>query len=157
MINPGYRPCLALLTALSIAGCSSSPMSRIDANRARYESWPYEIQEAVLYGRVVPGMTPEMVEMVLGQPSQVMNRSGRKGDEEVWIYKKSSGLGLKNSNISMGGGIGGVGLGSLGGLGGGMGGGVGRGTSAPEVEDEQDVVFQKGVVIRADPGLSKGK
>lgn len=149
MIHVGHRFCLALLTVLLAAGCASSPMSRIDANRALYESWPFEIQEAVLNGRVVVGMTPEMVQVVLGKPSQVMTRESRKGPEEVWIYKTSGGLNLlKNSNISMGGSIGGVGIGGP--IGGGGGG------SEP-VEDEKDVVFQNGVVVRADPELSKGK
>ena len=138
MIHAGHRFCLVLLTAMFASGCSSSPMSRIDANRALYESWPFEVQEAVLNGRVVIGMTPEMVQMVLGKPSEVMARAGKKGEEEVWIYKTGGGLDLlKNSNISLGGSIGGVG-------------------SAP-VEDEHDVVFQNGVVVRADPGLTAGK
>lgn len=149
MIHAGHRFCLMLLTAMFASGCSSSPMSRIDANRALYESWPFEIQEAVLNGRVVIGMTPDMVQMVLGKPSEVMARAGKKGEEEVWIYKTGGGLDLlKNSNISLGGSIGGVGIsGPIGG------GGVG---SAP-VEDEHDVVFQNGVVVRADPGLTAGK
>ena len=150
MIHAALRCFLVLLTAMLASGCSSSPMSRIDANRARYESWPFEIQEAVLNGRVVVGMTPEMVEMVLGKPKEIMSREGKKGEEEVWIYKKGGSLGniLRNSNISMGGNIGGVGVGGP--IGGGGGG------SEP-VEDEQDVVFQNGVVVRADPGLTAGK
>lgn len=151
MNRPVHRLYLALLAALLVAGCSSSQMSRIDANRALYQSWPFEIQEAVLYGRIVIGMTPEMVEMVLGKPANIMNRSGRKGDEEVWIYKKGGGMGsgLRNTNISMGGNIGGVGVsGPI---------PIGGGSGVSEPAEEHDVVFQKGVVIRADPELSKGK
>ena len=150
MIRPDHRFALALLAAWLVAGCASSPMSRIDANRALYESWPFEIQEAVLNGKVVVGMTPDMVQMVLGKPSEVMSRAGKKGEEEVWVYKTGGGMSniLSGSNISMGGSIGGVGIsGPIGGGGGG---------SAP-VEDEQDVVFQNGLVVRADPGLSAAK
>ena len=153
MIPVGHRCCLALLTVWLAAGCASSPMSRIDANRALYESWPFEIQEAVLNGRVVVGMTPEMVEMVLGKPKEIMSREGKKGEEEVWIYRKSAPMGniLSNTSISMGGNIGGVGIGGpiL---------GSGSSTSAPApVEDEMDVVFQNGVVVRADPALTAGR
>ena len=40
-----------LLTAGLLAGCSTSPISRIDSNRSAYESWPIEVQEAVLNGQ----------------------------------------------------------------------------------------------------------
>src|SRR5262245_15911456 len=151
------RPSLALLAVLLAAGCSSSPMSRIDANRALYESWPFEIQEAILNGQVLVGMNHEQVEMVLGKPSEVMSRQGKKGEEEVWTYKKTvnSGLGsvLQNTNISMGGSMGGVMVGGPI-----MGTGTGSGISTPPPEtDEQDVVLHNGQVIRADPRLTVGK
>ncbi len=122
-------------------------MSRIDANRALYESWPFEIQEAVLNGKVVVGMTPDMVQMVLGKPSEVMSRAGKRGEEEVWVYKTGGGMSnlLSGSNISMGGSIGGVGVSAP----------IGGGGGSAPVEDERDVVFQNGVVVRSDPGLSK--
>jgi hypothetical protein len=152
MISAVCRSCLVLLAILLATGCASSPMSRIDANRALYESWPFEIQEAVLNGRVVVGMTPEMVEMVLGKPKKIMSRESKKGEEEVWIYRTGGGLNLlKNTNISMGGNIGGVGIGGPI-----LGGGGGSSAPAPEA-DEKDVVFQNGVVVRADPGLTAGK
>ncbi|MDI1334633.1 MAG: hypothetical protein PSU94_00485 [Lacunisphaera sp.] len=150
MSTSAHRLALALLLAtLAFAGCASSPMSRIDANRALYESWPFEIQEAVLNGRIVAGMTHEMVEMVVGKPSQVTSRSARKGEEEVWTYKKGGGLGqaLQNSNISLGGSVGPVYIGGLG----------GGGSGAPAEVDEMDVVFQNGVVIRSDAGLNGSK
>lgn len=95
------------------------------------------MQEAVLSGQVKQGMTPEMVQMSVGKPSQVVNRGI---NDEVWVYKKggSSSL-LKNTGISIGGGVGGVGVGtSTGGLGGGS------------VEEEHEVAFQNGVVVRSD-------
>lgn len=120
-------------------GCSSSPMSRIDADRARYESWPLEVQQAVLNGHAVKGMTPEQVEMSLGKPSEVITRSAKGGDDEVWVYRKGGGLGgaLKNTGISLGGGVAGVGVGTS----------SGGGRSTPE---EIEVVFRNGVVSRSD-------
>lgn len=131
-----------LLTAGLLAGCSTSPISRIDSNRSAYESWPIEVQEAVLNGQAKKGMTPEQVEMALGQPSQVVARSGKNGEDEVWVYRKgTSGSSiLNNTGVALGGGIGGVNVGS-----------GGRGRSRPVSSDEQEVVFGNGVVVRADP------
>ena len=151
MIGPWPRVYLTLfLAAFFVAGCSTSPMSRIDANRALYESWPFEVQEAVLAGKIIAGMTPEMVRMTLGEPTQITDRAARKGPLEVWIYKSGGGGGmskaLKNTSISMGTGIGPVMIGSgtnLGSLG---------GSSNEPIEDEREVVFQNGVVVRSDAG-----
>lgn len=133
-----------LLTAGLLAGCSTSPISRIDSNRAAYESWPLDVQEAVLNGQAKKGMTPEQVEMALGKPSEVVTRSGKAGEDEVWIYRKGGTTGssiLNNTGVSLGGGIGGVSVGT-----------GGRGGRTRSVSsDEQEVVFGNGVVVRADP------
>jgi hypothetical protein len=136
---------LAVVAAVfGLAACSSSPMSRIDADRGKYESWPLEVQQAVLNGQAIKGMTPEQVEMSLGRPSEVVSRSAKGGDDEVWVYRKGSALGglggaLRNTGISVGGGMGGVGVGTSTGVGGGGGG-------RPE---EIEVVFRNGVVSRS--------
>jgi hypothetical protein len=127
---------------LLLAGCSTSPISRIDADRARYESWPLEVQQAVLNGEAIKGMSPEQVEMALGKPSQIVSRSAKGGDDEVWVYRKGSALGglggaLKNTGVSIGTGVGGVGVGTS------VGGGSGS-TRGEEIE----VVFRDGVVSR---------
>jgi hypothetical protein len=135
----GMRLFVSLAALSFFAGCATSTISRIDANRAAYESWPVEVQEAVLNGHVKPGMTPEQVEMSVGKPTEVVNRAVNAGDDEVWIYRKGGGSSaLKNTSISLGGGIGGVNVGT-----GGMGGG-----GAPE--EEHEVAFQNGVVVRSD-------
>jgi len=88
--NP-WRGFAAALAAAWLAGCNSSPqMSRIDKNRAIYETWPLEIRQAVLDGRAEPGMTPDMVRVALGEPTEIQNRAGaaNPGGEEVWIYRK---------------------------------------------------------------------
>lgn len=126
---------------LLFAGCSTSPMSRIDANRGRYESWPIEVQQAVLNGRPIKGMTPEQVEMALGKPSEVVSRSAKGGDDEVWVYRKGSalgGLGGALSGVSVGTGVGGVGVGTT------VGGGNRRSNN-----EEIEVVFRDGVVSRS--------
>ncbi len=77
------------LAAWLLAGCTSSQMNRIDANREIYEQWPIEVRQAVLDGKVEEGMTPEMVVMAIGKPTEVNTRSGtpQTGDDEVWIYR----------------------------------------------------------------------
>ncbi len=138
-------PILISAAALALAGCTASPISRIDANRDKYQAWPLEVQEAVLAGEARKGMTPEQVEMALGKPSEVVIRSAGPAGEEVWIYRKGGGVGsglLSNTGISVGAGTGGVSVGSSTGIGG------GRRSQTPE---EREVVFAKGVVVRADP------
>lgn len=137
---------LLALSFVLLTGCSSSPTSRIDANRSLYESWPIDMQSAVLEGRAVKDMTPEMVRMALGEPTRIEPKIGSSTGEETWFYGKSggrSGMNLPLPNISLGGGIGGVGV-STGRRGGGGAGGS-RGGSAVQ---EQEIVFQNGVVIR---------
>jgi hypothetical protein len=120
-----------LAFGLLMAGCaSSSPMSRIDANRALYESWPIDVREAVLSGRVINDMTPEQVEMSVGKPAVKTVRSGRSGTEDIWIYREGSG-GLGSTTI--GGGFGGIGVYKQGG---------------GEVGEEYEVVFKDGRVVR---------
>ena len=81
--------CLVLaIGGVFFSGCSTSPLSRIDSDRGRYESWPLDVQEAVLNGRAKKGMTKEQVEMALGKPSEVVARSAKPGEDEVWVYRK---------------------------------------------------------------------
>jgi hypothetical protein len=130
--------CLAFAPALFfLAACTTSPLSRIDSNRALYESWPLDVQEAVLNGQVKPGMTAEMVTMSVGKPTEVITRSVQSGQDEVWVYRKGGGSGLSNTGISLGGGVGGVSIG----------GSTGGGSS---YEEEHEVVFRDGVVARSD-------
>lgn len=127
-----------LAAALFVIACSTSSITRIDSNRDAYESWPVDVQEAVLGQRAIAGMTPEQVEMALGRPTDVISRNSKTGIDEVWIYRKGGGAGslLKNTGLSVGTNIGGVGVGT------GMGGGQ-------SIQDEQEVVFRDGVVVRA--------
>ena len=141
---------VSLLGTLAIAlsaGCASSQMSRIDRNRDVYLTWPIEVQQAVLDGKVEPGMTPEMVEVTWGRPTEIVTQGGT-GDE-VWVYQSG---GSDGSVMYPGGGVYpggrsgypggvygggypsnrpsiGIGVGSGGGvgIGGGMGGGMGGG------------------------------
>jgi hypothetical protein len=75
-----------LLAVGTLAGCMSSPqMSRIDRNRQVYETWPLETKQAVLDGKVEPGMNQDMVRVSWGEPSQVATSPA--GDE-IWVYQR---------------------------------------------------------------------
>jgi hypothetical protein len=139
--NSSSRFAIVLLLTMLLAACATTPMSRIDANRAAYESWPLDVQEAILNGEAKKGMTPEQVKVALGTPTEVVPRGT---NEELWVYRTGgSGSGsslLRNTGLSIGGGIGGIGVSGIGG------GGGGRQSSS----NEHEVVFENGVVTRAD-------
>ena len=63
-------------------------MSRIDANRDIYETWPVETKQAVLDGKVEVGMLPEMVKVAWGTPSEVVASPGGGPGDEIWVYTK---------------------------------------------------------------------
>lgn len=115
-------------------------MSRIDANRAEYETWDLEVKEAVLDGRVEKGMTPKQVEVAVGRPTRVEYREGRSGSQEIWIYSRKSGSGLQGSTISVG--TYGVGVST---------------TAGQSYRDEYEVVFENGKVASSDvPAATSG-
>jgi hypothetical protein len=132
---------LAAALAVVFAGCSApSTMSRVNANRAKYETWPPEIKEAVLSQRAIPGMNADMVRVALGKPVQVI--PGANPGEEVWIYRHTApGESGGGPNIQIGTNIGGVQVGA-----GGGGGGMGPG---PGEEDAGEVLFKDGLVVRS--------
>ena len=141
-MKPLRRPlCLALAGALSLLGAStSSPMWRIKAKRAHYETRPIEDQEAVVRPQAIAGMTPAMLEVALGKPTEVESRVGKVGPEEGWIDQKSSaalrGL-LRQTGLS----VRGVGVST---------GTPGRraGSTTPANADDQEIVFRTGPVLR---------
>lgn len=86
-----YLCCAAgvgIVAAIFFGGCASGQMSRIDANRDIYETWPVETKQAVLDGKVEVGMLPEMVKVAWGTPSEVVASPGGGPGDEIWVYKK---------------------------------------------------------------------
>ncbi len=169
----------ALCVAVLAGGCASSQMSRIDRNRSIYETWPLEVRQAVLDGKVEPGMDQDMVRVSWGEPSQI---SSSPAGDEIWVYSKGgdpgsvyypggsgigmggtgTGIGVGGSGIGVSTGRGGTSIGTTGGIGiGGSVGGVGIGgggmggmgtpiMTRPTPPDIREVVFRSGVVVRAD-------
>lgn len=164
------------LAAGLAGGCNSPQIGRIDNNRDIYENWPIETREKVLAGTVEQGMTPDMVWMAAGEPTEIVSRTGtpKTGEDEVWIYRTGGDEVLDpmatpfpngpypanypGANMGNGGGVV-LGRGGAGvvmsptiGIGGNMG---GMGTSPMPTRrtpvDEREIVFKDGVVVRADP------
>jgi hypothetical protein len=75
----------ALAVVGSAGGCASGQMSRIDRNRDIYETWPIEIRQAVLDGKVEPGMNTDMVRVAWGDPTEV---TASPAGDEIWVYSK---------------------------------------------------------------------
>ncbi len=176
-MKPAHGSNVVLLLAATIlaSACSSSQMSRIDRNRDIYEGWPLEIKQAVLDGKVEPGMTTDMVRVAWGEPSEIVSQSAN-GDE-IWVFKKGgsdgsvyypggggsqypSGMGVGGPGIGISTGRGGTSIGATGGIGIGAGpisGGIGGGglgggaiVTPPTPPEIREVVFRNGVVHRAD-------
>ena len=129
-------------------------MDRVDEHRDEYESWPLAIKEAVLDGKVAKGMTPTMVLVAIGKPTEVVDRGG--GDQ-VWVYRtggssSGSGMGgsgsgiLSGTTVGIGAGSGPVYIGAAPTIG--LGGGGGP---VYDTTEEREIVFRNGVVARADP------
>ena len=91
MKSRNYLCCAAgvgIVAAIFFGGCASGQMSRIDANRDIYETWPVETKQAVLDGKVEVGMLPEMVKVAWGTPSEVVASPGGGPGDEIWVYTK---------------------------------------------------------------------
>ena len=113
--------------ALLASGCSTVD-SRIDRNRAAFNTWPPAVQDKVVLGQVDIGFTPEQVRVALGEPDRVWTRTTGDGTSEVWSYRDRGprfGFGV------------GVGMGSFGSRGGSFG-SVGIHTG-PDFRDDEKI------------------
>ena len=72
--------CLTLL--LLMTGCTVSRETRISEIKSQYPQWDQITVERVADGKVVPGMTEEMVRKALGDPWFIE----RDGQSTVWTF-----------------------------------------------------------------------
>ncbi len=123
------------LLMVVLVGCSSVS-SRIERNRAEYETYPMAVREKIVAGQVDVGFTPEQVGMALGEPDRVSTRTTPDGVSEVWSYR------AKRPRFSVG-----VGVGVFGGGGSTrVGTGVGVNTGDRYDDERMRVVFERGEV-----------
>jgi len=138
---------LLLLGAGLVAGCSSSPASRIKKNQELFDSLPPQAQASIRAGKVGVGFTPDMVRLALGEPDRLYVRTTERGSAEVWAYASKSFAPSLSFGVGVGGGMGrGVGTGA------GIGTTVGGGDRA---DDRTRVIFEGGKVSAIEQTLPK--
>jgi hypothetical protein len=76
---------LAVSTVLLIAGCAT-PEARIKKNPAAFDQATSAQQELIKRGEVAVGFTPELVELAMGAPDKIWERTDTKGKSTVWSY-----------------------------------------------------------------------
>lgn len=72
--------------AALMAGCLSTPESRIARAPELFASFPPEAQSRIRQGGIDVGFTRDMVRMALGAPRQIHTRTTAAGETEVWTY-----------------------------------------------------------------------
>lgn len=129
------RLLFALVAALLIAGCSSTPDQRIAQNAAAFAQFPPDVQQNLRAGRVDVGYSESMVRIALGEPAQRFDRVDATGRTDVWVYRRNA------PRFSFGFGVGSVGRHSAT--------SVGVSTATGYADDEAlRVEFQQGRVTR---------
>jgi hypothetical protein len=129
---PSFLLLLAFVALL--AGCASTPQTRISEHRELYRSFPSEVQRKVSAGQVDVGFTEEMVQLALGDPDRRVTRDTETGRDEVWVYAN------KEPRMSFGFGFGSYGRRS------GSSVGVSTSTGGYGREERMRVVFRDGKV-----------
>lgn len=127
------RPLLLALT-VAVAGCASTPASRIDKNPAVFDAWPQAVQARIRAGQVAIGFTTAQARMALGEPDHVLMRVTETGNEEVWSYVSH------RPRISLGLGVGGGGGGTF------VGGGTTLTSGGRYPDEVLRVIFSGGLV-----------
>lgn len=77
---------LALGLLVLLAGCVSTPASRIKKEPHLFAAWAPEFQAKVKRGEIAIGFSRDMVRLALGLPRQVNVRMSEAGEAEIWIY-----------------------------------------------------------------------
>ena len=77
----------AAMAAGILSGCASTPDSRIEKNRAFFDSLPLEKQARIRGGETDVGFTAEETRLALGEPSRVFKRKDAAGEAAVWEYR----------------------------------------------------------------------
>ncbi|MGH8506997.1 MAG: hypothetical protein ACRETM_13725 [Stenotrophobium sp.] len=85
MFNIRLQVILALLASLALAACAT-PATRIKDHPDRYATLTSEQQTLVRQGQVALGMPASAVELALGKPSRITERTDAKGQIQVWHY-----------------------------------------------------------------------
>lgn len=119
---------------LAVAGCASTPTSRVADHKAAYSQWPADVQANVAAGKIMIGYTTDQVRVALGDPTRTSTRVTDAGTTEIWAYADNP------PRFSIGLGIGSWGRSSA------IGGGVGISSGGFRDGERMHVVFDQGRV-----------
>lgn len=75
------------LSGAMLAGCASTPESRIEKNRPFFDSLPLERQARIRGGETDVGFSAEETRLALGDPSRVYVRKDAAGEAAIWEYR----------------------------------------------------------------------
>lgn len=75
------------LSGAMLAGCASTPESRIEKNRPFFDSLPLERQARIRGGETDVGFSAEETRLALGEPSRVYVRKDAAGEAAIWEYR----------------------------------------------------------------------
>ena len=78
--------CSFALAALLIAGCATTPQSRIERDPASFSALTPEQQQKVRDGNVGVGFDEAAVRLALGEPDRVIERESVDGSTQAWGY-----------------------------------------------------------------------
>lgn len=79
----------ALLLALLLAGCATTPARRIQKNQEYFDSLPVADQARIRGGDIAIDYTPEMVRLALGDPHRRILRRTAAGESLIWLYTET--------------------------------------------------------------------
>ena len=71
---------------LLLAGCATTPASRIQQNQELFDSLPVADQARIRGGQITLGYTPDMVRIALGDPQRRLVRRSADAETAVWLY-----------------------------------------------------------------------
>ena len=74
------------LAALLLAGCATTPQSRIERDPASFSALTAEQQQKVRDGNAGVGFDEAAVRLALGPPDRVIEREAADGITQTWVY-----------------------------------------------------------------------
>lgn len=74
------------LAALLLAGCATTPQSRIERDPVGFSALTPEQQQKVRDGHVGVGFDEAAVRLALGEPDRVIEREAADGNTQSWVY-----------------------------------------------------------------------
>jgi len=76
----------AAWAAFFLAGCATTPASRIRQNPELFAQLTPDQQDMIRRGQVAVGFNAEMVRLALGEPDRYGTRQDADGTSEIWSY-----------------------------------------------------------------------